>query len=182
MTKNIWVISDTHFQHTNILKFTDSISGALIRPGFTSVEEMDEFMIDKWNSVVQNGDKVYHLGDVVIGKDSEAWMKKTWSRLKGKKTLILGNHDSYKLLAKGGFFSNIYESRNLGDLGVLLTHRPAHESQLWSTKRCKPILNIHGHIHQNSSPSSNHVNVSVEKINYTPVNLESLINDYSTNR
>ena len=56
---DIWVISDTHFGHSNILKFTDT-NGNLIRGAkFSSLEEMDEHMIDQWNSTVKDGDKVY---------------------------------------------------------------------------------------------------------------------------
>ena len=55
MPKDIWIISDTHFQHENILKFEPT------RPGST-IQEHDEALIDNWNSVVKPGDKVYHLG------------------------------------------------------------------------------------------------------------------------
>lgn len=171
---NIWVVSDTHFNHSNILKFTDSASGALIRPGFSSVEEMNELMIQRWNECVRPGDKVYHLGDVVMGTDQEGWMKRHWPRLMGRKVLICGNHDPIKLLASGGWFSSIYESRDLRDLGLLLTHRPAHESQLWDWRRDRAMLNCHGHIHQQDPPSNNHYNVCVEKTSYYPINIDEL--------
>ena len=76
--KDIWVTSDTHFRHANILKFKDS-DGNLVRPGFEDVDAMDEHMIERWNSVVKPGDMVYHLGDVVLG-DTE-WFKRNWPRL-----------------------------------------------------------------------------------------------------
>jgi calcineurin-like phosphoesterase family protein len=174
MTKNIWLVSDTHWGHANILNFTDSETGILVRPDFSCVQEMNEVMIERWNSVVRPGDKVYHLGDVVMGVDQEGWMKSNWPRLAGSKNLICGNHDDIKMLAKGGFFAKIYESRDLREFGLLLTHRPAHDSQLWDFNRDRPMKSIHGHIHQRSSPSENHVNVSVELINYTPVNIEEL--------
>lgn len=58
-------ISDTHFSHARILEF-ESDDGRPVRSGFSSVEEMDEAMIERWNSVVGPKDKVYHLGDVAI--------------------------------------------------------------------------------------------------------------------
>ena len=54
---DIWVISDTHFGHNNMLKFKDK-NGDPIRPNFSSTEEMDEHMIERWNSVVKDGDIV----------------------------------------------------------------------------------------------------------------------------
>lgn len=175
---NIWVISDTHFNHANILKFVDSSSGQLIRPGFSSVQEMDEYMIYQWNSVVKPGDKVYHLGDVVLGNTSEDWMKTNWPKLHGSKRLIVGNHDNIKMLAKGGFFAKVQMWRMFSEFGLLLTHVPVHPSNLrvlvaeGDVK--KTFLNLHGHIHQNPSPEGPYRNMSVEAINYTPVNIEEL--------
>jgi calcineurin-like phosphoesterase family protein len=135
---------------------------------------MNEVMIERWNEAVRPGDKVYHLGDVVMGTDPEGWMKSNWPRLAGKKNLVLGNHDDAKMMAKGGFWTKIYESRDLREFGLLLTHRPAHESQLWDYNRDRPMRSIHGHLHQNPAPSERHVNVSVEHTDYYPVNLEEL--------
>ena len=65
---NIWVVSDCHFGHNNVLKFKDD-DGNLIRGSkFSSIEEMDEHLIERWNSVVKAGDKVYNLGDVYFGQ------------------------------------------------------------------------------------------------------------------
>jgi len=60
---NVWFISDTHFFHANILKFVGN-DGKRIRAPFQSLDEMHDYMIEKWNSKVKPGDKVYHLGDV----------------------------------------------------------------------------------------------------------------------
>jgi len=64
MSKEIFLISDTHFGHGNILTFKDK-SGQPIRP-YKTLEEMDEALIDNWNKVVKPTDKIYHLGDVAI--------------------------------------------------------------------------------------------------------------------
>jgi len=37
-----------------------------------------------------------------------------------------------------------------------------------------PMTNVHGHIHQNPSPTEFHRCVCVEQINYTPINIEEL--------
>ena len=59
---NIFAISDTHFGHSNIIKYCD-------RP-FHSVSEMNEKLIDNWNNIVTEQDHIYHLGDVYFGTDT----------------------------------------------------------------------------------------------------------------
>jgi len=176
MSKDIWLISDTHFFHANILKFTDD-EGNLIRGAlFSSVEEMNQCMLDNWNSVVKPGDKVYHLGDVMMGDKTE--FKKYWSKLNGSKRLIVGNHDDIKWMAQNELFAKIHMWRMFTEFGLLLTHVPIHESGLRRgapTDETAPmLLNIHGHIHQNPSPTEHHRCVCVEHINYTPINIEEL--------
>ena len=179
--KDIWVISDTHFRHQNILKFTDNTTGNLVRGHlFKDVDEMDEHMIEKWNSVVKQGDIVYHLGDVVMG-DKE-WFKQNWPRLNGSKRLIVGNHDDIKFLSSGGFFKKVQMWRMFPEFGLMFSHVPLHESNLlrltekggnWPDD-CEALMNVHGHIHQNPSPAGPYRNVSVEAVDYTPVNIEEL--------
>jgi calcineurin-like phosphoesterase family protein len=176
LSKDIWLISDTHFFHSNILKFTDE-NGELIRGNrFTDVDDMNQQMLENWNSVVKPGDKVYHLGDVMMGDKEE--FKKYWSKLNGKKNLIVGNHDDIKWMAQKELFSKIYMWRMFAEFGLLLTHVPIHQSGLRRgapTDETAPmLLNIHGHIHQNPSPTEHHRCVCVEHINYTPINIEEL--------
>jgi calcineurin-like phosphoesterase family protein len=167
---DIWVVSDTHIGHANILKFVDS-KGARVRP-FDTVEQMNEYILEKWNSVVKPGDKVYHLGDVFFGDRDE--FKRAWPKFNGSKRVILGNHDDVKFLASGGFFAKAQESRNFTEYGLVLSHRPLHDSQLWDHKRARPMRNVHGHLHQNIINDDRYINVSVELIDYTPVSIEEL--------
>lgn len=179
--RDIWVTSDTHFRHANILKFKNS-NGNLVRPGFEDVDAMDEHMIERWNSVVKPGDIVYHLGDVVLG-DKE-WFKKNWPRLNGSKRLIVGNHDDIPFLSSGGFFKKVSMWRMFPEFGLLFTHVPVHEKSLYrypskdgdADGLAEPVLllNVHGHIHQHPSPPGSYRCVCVEQTNYTPVNIEEL--------
>lgn len=163
---NIWVISDTHFNHANILEFKTE-SGENVR-SFDSLQEMNERIIDNWNSVVQTGDKVYHLGDVFFGpKEAHGPI---WGRLKGKKRLVIGNHDNVKYLTQAGFFQKIMLWRTFRDFGLTLTHVPIHPSQF----RNDTSLNVHGHTHERGSLEGPYKCVCVEKINYTPINIEDL--------
>ena len=78
----IFFTADTHFGHTNILKLCN-------RP-FDSIEEMNEAMISNWNDRVKGTDTVYIVGDMFFRcEDAETVLK----RLRGKKRLIVGNHD-----------------------------------------------------------------------------------------
>jgi calcineurin-like phosphoesterase family protein len=173
MTKNIWVVSDTHFNHANILRFTDSNTGELIRPGFADVTEMNEVMIQNWNGVVRPGDKVYHLGDVFFG--DRDYFKRMWPRLMGSKRLIVGNHDDVPFLSSGGFFQKVQMWRIFAEFNILMSHVPLHESGLYRGKnRDTPMLNVHGHIHQHKSPKGPYHCVCVEQTNYTPVHIEDL--------
>lgn len=180
---NIWVTSDTHFQHANLLRFKDRNNNLVRGSLFSTVEEHDEHLIDRWNAVVKPGDKVYHLGDVVMGAtQGRGWFKKNWPRLNGSKRLVVGNHDDIKFLASGGFFAKVSMWRMFTEFGLLLTHVPVHEksAMLWGSKdtglRVEPfqMLNVHGHIHENPSPPGPYRCVCVEQTNYTPVNIEEL--------
>src|SRR5579859_2101998 len=90
----IFVISDTHFNHKNILTFKDKDDRLFRGDRFVDVDAMNEFMIAKWNEKVRPQDKIYHLGDVYFGPADEA--DKILARLNGRKRLILGNHDKSK--------------------------------------------------------------------------------------
>lgn len=163
--RNIFIVSDTHFGHSNILNFTDSETGNKIRPEFSCVEEMNEVMVDRWNSVVHDEDIVYHLGDVYFGDGH-----KVLNRLKGRKRLILGNHDNGKASYLQCNFQKVLMWRMFPEFNCVLTHVPIHESSLY-----KVDYNLHGHIHQQKSPSPRHINCCVEVQDYTPKHIEELI-------
>ena len=171
MSRNIWVTSDTHFNHENILNFKDK-DDQPVRP-FGSVEDMNETLTSNWNSVVKPGDKVYHLGDVFFG--SKDAFKVLWPKLNGSKRLVVGNHDDIKFLSSGGFFQKVQMWRMFSELGLLLTHVPVHPTTLGENRfNGGPMLNVHGHIHQNKSPEGPYKCVCVEQTKYTPVNIEEL--------
>jgi len=81
--KKIFFTSDHHFGHKNVIKYSNRL--------FESVEEMDEMMIQRWNEKINEGDEVYHLGDV--GLNSVGKLRKILERLNGKIYLIKGNHE-----------------------------------------------------------------------------------------
>jgi len=171
MSRNIWVVSDTHYNHANILTFYD-YKGRKVR-NFDNVDQMNECIIDSWNSVVKPGDIVYHLGDVFFGDRMK--FQKDWPKFNGSKRLIVGNHDDIPYLSSGGFFKKVSMWRMFPEFGLMLSHVPLHISSLYRGSDLEnPLFNVHGHIHTMESPEGGYKNVSVEAINYTPVNIEEL--------
>lgn len=163
-----WVISDPHFGHANICKFTN-YDGTPLRP-WDDVQEMDEAIIRNWNEVVRPEDRVYLLGDVTF---TNANMHKYIPRLMGRICLVPGNHEPKKIRQWQHLFDDIrgYVQRK----GWIMSHIPLHPGSLgrWS-------VNIHGHLHNNlvmdgDKPDPRYENVSVERINYTPVLLDTIL-------
>lgn len=167
--RKIFVISDTHWGHANIIKYCN-------RP-FKDVHEMDAIMIDNWHATVKPEDIVYHLGDVYMpikGDDKQArWDRLT--KLPGRKRLILGNHDNGKNQLLNKMFEKIVMWRYFKEFNALLTHVPVHPRSLVNGKD-RATVNFHGHIHNNEDMKDDrYKNVCVEVMNYKPVELESLI-------
>lgn len=169
--RNIWLLSDTHFNHTNFLKFVDE-DGKRIRP-FDNIQQMNELIMDNWADTVKPGDSVYHLGDVYFGDGLEA--SKLLRKLPGRKRLIVGNHDDIKEIVKYEMFQKIQMWRVFAEEGLILSHIPLHPSSLHIMRIQSVLMNVHGHIHQNQSPDGGYYNVSMEAINYKPVNMEEII-------
>ncbi|MCA1800527.1 MAG: hypothetical protein LC687_04765 [Actinobacteria bacterium] len=156
-------IGCTHFSHRNIITFRDK-EGELIRP-FSSVEEMDEEMVANWNAKVRPVDTVVHLGDVCINRKALPIL----DRLNGRKILIKGNHDIFKLSDYVKYFDDIRACEVKPGAGAILSHVPIHEGSLkvgW--------FNIHAHIHQNLIPSPQYINICVEHTGYAPVDWDDL--------
>lgn len=163
-----FLISDTHFGHKNILTFRNSL-GHLIRDGFKDIDHHNEVLIERWNSVVKPEDKVYHLGDV--GFKNWTAMEKILTRLNGTKVLIKGNHDNHKLSQYAQVFKDVRAYHVLDRF--ILSHVPIHPHSIGRWK-----ANIHGHLHQDDVGDPNYFNVSVEKINYTPIDFEVIRKHY----
>ena len=161
--RDIFVISDTHFGHENILSFTDEHKNVL--RSFSDVDEMDALMVENWNKLVKDDDIIYHLGDVFFGKGH-----KVLPYLKGRKRLVLGNHDNPKSEHIMKNFQKIMMWRMFPDLNCVLTHVPIHETSIGKVQ-----YNLHGHIHRQKSPSERHINCCVEVNNYTPVSIEDIM-------
>lgn len=171
MNENSFVISDWHFGHYNILKFADRNGKKFRGELFDDVDDMNQIMIRNHNRVVGPNDHVLFIGDVFFGDQYRA--ADCLAQLNGKFDLILGNHDDPKSAILQKYFRSIKLIHYFKELGVVFSHMPLHPQQLAE----KPGIrwNVHGHIHQNDSPPGPYINVSVEKLNYTPVRIKDLI-------
>jgi len=167
MSHDIWITSDTHFCHDNIIQYCG-------RP-FGNAELMNEALVENWNSVIKPGDKVYHLGDVAIGKGYTDELPSIMGKLHGSKRLIVGNHDDIPYLSKGGWFKKVMLWRVFTEYNLLLTHVPVHPSSIHERIVVNGGVNVHGHIHTHESPDGPYINVCVEKTNYTPIHLEDIV-------
>ena len=111
-------ISDMHFGHANIIGLDN-------RP-FVSTEDMEKKLIKNWNSVVDNGDIVYILGDFCWSRVANVWIN-ILDQLNGTKHLIKGNHDM-KVLPKNLAckFASVsdYKTIHDEDKTVIMCHYP----------------------------------------------------------
>ena len=164
-----FVTSDLHLGHIKMLSFLRP-DGELLRP-FSSIEEMHETLIERWNKIVHAKDRIYVLGDVAIPRSG----LKVLDRLNGKKILIRGNHDIFKLQDYLPYFEDIRGAfyRN----GLIFTHIPVHPDGLDGQRY---VGNVHGHLHchrvldNNGEIDRRYFNACVEVNNFSPVALEDI--------
>lgn len=166
---NCWFTSDTHFRHANILTFTGN-EGQLIRPEFKTVEEMDDCMITNWNECVKEGDRIYHLGDVIMHSGTPE-IQSILGKLNGSKRLILGNHDTDYLKSMLPYFKKVSLWRLFKEYGFICSHLPLLEGQFTH----KVPVNVHGHIHEKLMGGLRYINVCVEHTQYRPLHLDEII-------
>lgn len=155
----IFMISDMHFGHGNIIKYEN-------RP-FKNVLEMDLAIVGKWNNTVAKEDKIFVVGDVSFyNKEKTTNIIKG---LNGYKILILGNHDKHSInWWKEVGFDEVSKYPIIIDGFYILSHEPVYLTEIM------PYTNIHGHIHHLKYDSKQYFNISVECINYTPINFEDI--------
>lgn len=177
--QGIWFTSDTHWGHKNIIKFCS-------RP-WNNVEEMDQGLIENWNSVVKETDIVFHLGDFAFATNGR-W-KQILEQLNGHIYLILGNHDvsrypSDKIM---GLFERVEQQMllKIDEQYVYLNHYPfLCYGGSWKNPE-HAVWQLFGHTH--SSPNSSGLDdsrlvhlfpyqydVGVDNNNYTPVSWEEV--------
>ena len=159
----IFFTSDLHIHHANIIKYCQ-------RP-FNSVEEMDNAIINNWNSVVAQDDSVWVLGDFTMSND-KILINRTLSRLNGNKYLVLGNHDS-PACKFSGFWSEVHELTHISveRETLVLCH---YAMRVWY-KSHHGSWHLYGHSHGSLSEENNlSFDVGVDAWGYTPVSFNQI--------
>lgn len=136
--------SDHHYHHKNVIEYCN-------RPW--SFEDQTDELIKRWNSRVEPGDSVYHLGDFSFAGTSKIdQVVDILNHLNGKKYFILGNHDNQKLWAMIEDMNipdvtllGHYHEMKIDKLNIILSHYPFRE---WGKKHYGSIM-LHGHCHGN---------------------------------
>jgi calcineurin-like phosphoesterase family protein len=124
-------------------------------------------VIANWRKLVSLEDLVFHLGDVILGKNGTLF--NILVHLPGKKVLVRGNHDHE---SNGWYMRNGFQFVAQGILhgGVWLTHAPQ------VTLPDGAVLNVHGHLHTLELELPKHCKLlSLERENYAPVEFNSFV-------
>lgn len=139
-----YYISDMHFFHKNVTKEGNNFDN---RP-FNSLSEMHQYMKEKWNSKITNGDTVYILGDIAMRGTNEELIALV-AQLKGRKVLIKGNHDDVSDMRYKNVFAEIYDYKEITDYvdqdayKLVLSHYPI---LMWNGQH-RGTIHLYGHTH-----------------------------------
>lgn len=163
---NYWFTADTHFGHANIIKYCS-------RPFKDSVE-MNETLINNWNSVVGEKDLVFHLGDFCFGKEDYDPFDRYFKRLKGLIIFIKGNHDRIAWKHRNSFYAahNSYYETDIGGKDITLCH---YAMRVWN-KSHHGAWHLYGHSHGSlpDDPNALSFDCGVDCHNYRPINFEEV--------
>ena len=179
---NVWFIADTHFCHGNILKHCH-------RP-FGSVQDHDQELIRRWNSLVQPKDEVYHLGDVAFQSNPQFLCDKILNKLNGRIFLIKGNHDKNVIrgpaLERFVWVKDVYSLKiqpsvvhgAYGDqpLEFFLSH---YAHRVWN-KSHHGVPHLYGHSHGGLPAHGKSFDVGVDCWDFYPISLETVMEKLKT--
>ena len=166
-----WFTGDMHFGHQNIIKYCK-------RPWKTAAE-MDEGLIENWNSVVEPNDPVYILGDVAFCGPDKA--TRLVQRLNGRLHLIAGNHEARNL--KSEMFRSCFlwieqlkeirvkdETIDRGFQKLVLCH---YAMRVWNGSHYG-VPQLYGHSHGTLPPLGRAVDVGVDAWSWFPASYSAV--------
>jgi calcineurin-like phosphoesterase family protein len=158
---NIFFTADLHLGHKNIIEYCN-------RP-FENIEEMNNQIIFNWNKTISNNDEVYVLGDFCLTNNkiqAQYW----FDSLKGKKHLILGNHDKMSREIKGWESISYYKELEIDDKEIILSH---YAFRVWN-KSHYGSYHLYGHSHGTLLGIGKSMDVGADCNNYFPFSFEEV--------
>lgn len=168
----IWFTSDTHFLHEKVVELSN-------RP-YQNYADMEESLINNWNSVVKRGDVVYHLGDFAIswGKASSGIkIDRLIRSLNGSKFLIVGNHDRDEVTKNSHWTKVTHYHEIKVDMGsehkkrIVMCHYPMKS---WNQMHRGSWM-LHGHCHGNLQHERGLIlDVGVDCHSFTPISIDDV--------
>jgi calcineurin-like phosphoesterase family protein len=164
---NVYFCSDPHLGHDNIVKHRDAFHN-------TTPDYHDNMITNSIVAPLTKRDDLWILGDVCIDKKAMHHVERIAASCRCVK-IILGNHD----LERGNtpsledylLIPNLEVYGMVKYKGIWLTHAPIHPEEL------RGNFNMHGHVHKQSLNDKRYLNVSMEAINYKPIDLAT-VNKY----
>lgn len=169
----IYVTSDLHLCHDKDFVY--------LPRGFSSVKDMSETIVHRWNAIIAPQDTVYLLGDVMLYDDDMGieYLKS----LNGNIYIICGNHDTLERQKKFVKCPNVMgvsyaDCIRYGNYRFYMSHYPTITSNI--KKDLNKVFNLHGHTH--SPFKFNDVypymyNVSMDAHYCVPVSIVKIIED-----
>lgn len=154
LSNKLWVASDTHFGHKNIIHYCN-------RP-YATVRKMDEDMIERWNARVSPDEDVLFLGDFAFA--SREYIIEVLAALNYRYLLwVPGNHDEKPLAMWEHPVEPVWESHGVKNVEIVA---PVHEFRYegkrfvachypmkeWNGKY-KGAIHLHGHCHTQHTPT-----------------------------
>lgn len=160
INSNYFFTSDEHYDHSNIIRYCN-------RP-FSSIEEMNEELIERHNEIVTKDDIVIHGGDFTLIPKKETVYQKYVKRLNGNHIFLRGSHDRW--LPKS--YMMIWE-KTIEKQPVTVCHYQMfkwHRSHYGSWQ-------LYGHSHGNSIPFENQMDIGVDTNDFYPYSWEEIKNN-----
>jgi len=162
--KRIWFTADLHFLHPKICKICS-------RP--VREEDHDQWLIDRFNSVINKHDQLFILGDVSMGNLAKT--DKLLDQMNGEKYLILGNHDesiknSTRFKHKTQIYDFNFDSKSYHNIHLVLCHYP----MLSWNRKVHGSGHLFGHVHGRVSGVGLSFDIGVDANEYMPLNLEQI--------
>lgn len=173
----IFYTSDLHLGHVRI--------NELCKRPFSSTEEMNQALIDRWNHMVDPGDQVMVLGDFLMGQKAESFP--LVHQLNGAISLVPGNHDACHPMNKGHekwlpryqeLMTVLSTEMRIG--GGVYSHFPPegdHQEDRfveWRPETDDETWVIHGHVHEKWRQKGRWINVGVDAWGGYPVSVEQI--------